>query len=784
MADEEDLPLDEDEQIRKDNPRSSQPWLKNIEQAEAYFDDYYRTCDDIDKLYADMSNMAQTGVDRRFQLFWANLEVLKPSIYSRPPVPVVTQRHRKREDLPRKAAEILEKAMITDFEMDKVHKKMKLVRDDVAVCARGAGWCRLGRRMDGKRLAMFEWVDRLDFLHEPARAWDEVGWVARRSWLTKDEARARFKGIKASKWKDLSFEERGPKPGEDDKGEYMGDPKAGVWEIWDKVSQKVLWVADGIDEVLDEKDPYLKLDGFFPCPEPAYATRERRSLMPVPDVVFYKDQLEEINELTSRIAALTEGLRLKGYYYGGAEDVAEAVERLMKSEENNAVLVPVSGGAAGVGAGLKDAIVWLPLGEVVQAITSCIELRTRLIEDVYQITGLSDIMRGESAPSETLGAQQLKAQYGSVRVRQKQEELVRFALDVTRIKAEIMAEHFEADELLPMAGVDDIPTSRKVQEQAQQQIMQLQQQAKAQLAQIKQDPQAMQMAQQDPQKAQQMLQQAAMQLQQAKAQIMQTAQNTVTVEAIMAFLREDGVRRFALDIETDSTIQPDEQAEKQRRTEFLTAIGGFLQTAGPMVAAEPDMAPFFAEALTFAASGFRAGRGIEESIDELAEKMKKYKETKAQAGPPPEVAAKQEELKLKQAQMQADQQARQQEAELKKAQAEADAQLRVKKDEADARARGIELDLRREELALKKQEMEFQHQCKEQEIATAAADKEYERGVGEEERAFTRSGAEQASKTLETTLQEVLKRLDDIEEGIDELAAEDEAEKAMEGPEA
>ena len=36
-----------------------------------------------------------------------------------------------------------------------------------------------------KECVRYEWVHRKDFLHEPARIWAEVGWVARGTWLTK-----------------------------------------------------------------------------------------------------------------------------------------------------------------------------------------------------------------------------------------------------------------------------------------------------------------------------------------------------------------------------------------------------------------------------------------------------------------------------------------------------------------------------------------------------------------------------------------------------------------------
>ena len=46
------------------------------------------------------------GVDREFQMFRANLEILKPSVYSRPPAPVVVPRFKDRKELPREASEL------------------------------------------------------------------------------------------------------------------------------------------------------------------------------------------------------------------------------------------------------------------------------------------------------------------------------------------------------------------------------------------------------------------------------------------------------------------------------------------------------------------------------------------------------------------------------------------------------------------------------------------------------------------------------------------------------
>jgi len=147
----------------------------------------------------------------------------------------------------------------------------------------------------------------------------------------------------------------------------------------------------------------------------------------------------------------------------------------------------------------------------------------------------------------------------------------------------------------------------------------------AKVAQAAQDPEIIARAKQAPEQAQQLLQQIEARKQELAS--------TITIEAVVQLLRDQRARPFILDIETDSTIQPDENAEKQRRTEFLTAIGGFIQQAFPIVQQAPETGEFVAEALRFAASGFRAGRQLDGVIDELAEKIKQAPQQAQQPDP-------------------------------------------------------------------------------------------------------------------------------------------------------
>lgn len=96
--------------------RASGPWLTAIKDAQSYFKYWQEKSDGIDKLYADLKQLAEAGGEREFQMFWANLEIRKPSIYARPPAPVVVPRFKDMKELPRKASEMLERTLIVNFE--------------------------------------------------------------------------------------------------------------------------------------------------------------------------------------------------------------------------------------------------------------------------------------------------------------------------------------------------------------------------------------------------------------------------------------------------------------------------------------------------------------------------------------------------------------------------------------------------------------------------------------------------------------------------------------------
>lgn len=675
------------------DPESSKAWLNLIKDAEKAFEDYQDICDSVDKKFADLNRMAKSATgDREFQLFWANIQVLGPSIYSRPPVPVVVPRFRNREPIPRTASEMLERATVVEFEMEDIDSTMILIRDDLTRLARGAAWLRYeAKEKKGNKTekVCIEHKDRRDWLCAPARKWQEVPWVASRSWLSEEAMEKRFEKTSGDAYKSANYQETDRD--QRDKGNRDPILKCGVWEIWSKEEDRVVWVTEGVDVVLDSDEPHLKLEGFFPCPRPAYATVQPGSLVPVPDYVYYKDQISEINELTARISSLSDSLKMKGFYPSGGE-IGDAIEAAMKRTDNSAIMVPVTNWAAfGTGG---DVVVWFPIDMVATTIASLVELRKQLIDDVYQITGLSDIMRGSTNANETLGAQELKSQYGSVRVRDRQNELVRIARDITRIAAEIMAENFSQKTLVDMSQMH-LPTDAEIKKQINDltaQGKQITADVQKQIKAAQNDPHLMAQAQQNPEEAQQALQQLQQQAQEQVGQIQQQIvelSKTVTIDQVMKLLKEQRLRPFVLDIETDSTIAPDENAQKQRAAEFIQSVGGYMGQAFPLVQVMPQAAPLVADMLKYVASQFRAGRELDTTIDEFAENMKA---AASQPQPNPEADAAQAAAQAEQQRLAMDQQAKQQDAELKQQQAQADEQRKQQAAQADLQIKGAKAD--------------------------------------------------------------------------------------------
>jgi hypothetical protein len=599
-------------------PTKSLAWLNLLKESEDAFEKWNDHCDRIDKQYANLERLAQMGRDKEFQMFWANMEVIKPAIYAQAPIPVVVPKFKDRRPVVQQASEVLERCATVSFDLAYINEVMVQVRDDLALINRGVVWCRYESGKDTKSYYASERVcydvkQRRDFLHSISRSWPEVTWVAAASYLTRAEARERFYQYSGDAYQTAEYKvDRDAK----EVGGADNRERAKFWEIWDRPSRRVVWVSEGCEDILDEDDPHLDLQGFFPCPKPAYGSCQRGSLIPVPDVMQYKDQLEEINKLTGKIHALSDVLEAKGFYPSGDAEKTEAVEAAIKMKTPGRVLVPIANWATF--GGTKEIIVWLPIDMIAEVIKTCMDLRTQVINDIYQIVGLSDIMRGSTDPRETYGAQSLKSSYGSSRVRDKQNELARIARDLVCITGDIICEKFKDTTIVEMSQTQ-LPTKQMQQRAVALIQQQIAQQTQA-LQQARNTPQAQQLAKSNPDQANQMLAQAQQQIQSGQDTITKIGQRP-NIDQVLTFLHDYRLRSFVLDIETDSTIIVDEQAEKASRAEFMGMLAQLIPQLTQMLTAIPSTGDFCGQVLKFACAPYRAGRSLDGAIDDLIQMM-------------------------------------------------------------------------------------------------------------------------------------------------------------------
>jgi hypothetical protein len=614
----------------------------------------------------------------------------------RAPEAVVSRRWKDADEVGRIASEVLERTLNFQLATCDFPDLMQAIRTDFLLFARGVVWVRYephmetvqpaighnggpsidaedgdqdeggeageteqqatkdGEVTDGaqpyKRViweeVVFEHLSWSDFLHSVARKWSEVRWVCRIAYMTRDELKKRFTKLASGAAGGKTLGEVIPLDHKADTGDDGGPDddqwsKAAIYEIWDKVSRTRIWVSKAwTADVLDEKSDPFELKDFFPMPRPAQGTTGPNSYIPRPDWVYYESQLRDIDVLTERAGKLAEALKLKGFYAAGGE-AKDSLANLMKAGDNT--MTPIEGWAAFMeNGGIEKMVQWMPLEMIANAYKATIEAKTQLKTEMYEITGLSDIMRGEADPDETATATAAKTNWGSIRVREKQKELARFWGDLIGIAGQIAASKFDPKTLGEMSNVQLFPTIQEKQ-LAQQQV-----QLNAQAAQQAQaNMQAYQAAQQQQQQGQgapgapgappaappPMLGPPPAPPPQLLAML-----GKPTWEEVEAILRTNTTRAFEISIETDSTIEPNDQDEKQRQVEFTEAVGKLVQSMLPLVQVAPSLLEMATALLLSLVRRFRAGRELEDVIERA---MDQFQQAATQGGgqqqqqPPP-----------------------------------------------------------------------------------------------------------------------------------------------------
>jgi hypothetical protein len=693
-------------------------WMNEIKRYETDANRWEERVKKIYRRYKDERDGPTDENSHRYNILWSNLQVLIPAVYAKNPVPEVERRYKDNDPVGRTASEVLERCI--DFGL-KAHAFKDVARCSIldrCLGGRGVLWARYVPHLKDKSVegdeevkdegsqvtdaedeqnfeqgsgkisllpedalgseqleyeeCVNDYVHWQDFGHTICRTWNENRAVWRIAYLTRQECIDRF-GAEIGEAIPLSSNSA-EKNADSHMAEKAESSKAVIYEIWDKPTKTAIWLCKEYPEkILDKRKDPLKLSGFWPCPRPLFATLANDSIIPVPDYVMYQDQADELDELTARISSITKAIKVAGVRNGAIE----GLERVLSEGVEN-VLVPVDDWAMfAEKGGIKGSIDFLPMEEISQTLLNLHEAREKVKADLYEITGLSDILRGANDPSETATATRMKGTFASIRLREIQDEVSRFVCDVIRINGEIIAHHFSQETLSKISGVNLLTKEQKIQIQLKQQkeqqayaqyqhtVQSIKQRAQQHLQEAQafaqKNPDVAQQVQMQSQRIQQLTQQQIqsippVQPPQPLSEQTQELMKNPTWDDVVELLKNDASRNFRIDIETDSTIADDEEQDRQERLQFLEIVGGYLEKFVQGVQQTPQLAPLLGEMLMFAARGFKIGRSLENVLESTLEKLEQLAQNPPAPPPNPEMIKGQVQQQIAQAKAQADQQ--------------------------------------------------------------------------------------------------------------------------------
>lgn len=529
------------------------------------------------------------GSDIPFNILFSNTETLAPALYSQPPRPDSQPRSKVENPVATAGAGLVDAYLTTFIDSgDARYLDFHTAINGAVLHALvpGRGLVRLHYKAKVERneaqeptklldesvfLEQLDW-DKVAFGY--AKTWAAVPWVAFIHTFTKEEAEEELGAEVAGK---LTYE-RPKNPDDESESRSTSEETATVatlYEIWHRQSKKVLWVeACGKDTFVKAPfaDPY-QLEQFYPIPEPLQFFQRISCFIPVPLYRLYKQQAQELNRITRRITKLIEAMKIRGFY----DSNVEGLEKIFESEENTLVAL-TSLAALGQGAKAENAIWLVPIEKYVVVLQQLILQRQQIKTVIYEIMGIADIMRGSTMASETLGAQELKNKWGTLRLKRGQNAVANFIRNTLRLAAELGLSKLSDETIRQMTG-SSLPRQAEM-DQIEQQI---------QLG------------------------------GQAPPPEVQAKMALPTFEEALTLCRTDILRRYLIDIETNSTIDADASEDKTDMGEFFNALSQFLNGLVPLL--EKGLMPMevLKATLMAMAKRFRLGRELSPALLQIGQ---------------------------------------------------------------------------------------------------------------------------------------------------------------------
>lgn len=568
---------------------------------------WWKTAEAADKLYCADNKTEKE--DTPYNILYSNTEVLLPSLYSATPKPDIRSRYRGTDLKP--IPQVVERFLTAASDPGHPGEETfdSALSDAVlSALVPGMGYVRIRHIPEKAFPIVFESGHYRTLIWSKAPRWSKVSWIAFKHPMTKAGLGEKF---------DLGEEalSAGWEPG--DKSPDNPDDCC-VYEIWHKETRAIYFVCEEWKEKLIRvsEDP-LKLVNFFPTPGILSLTAKPGRLTPTPLYAYYRQQAEELNRVSVRLNKILSAIRVRGAYNSLlGTDLAGILSET--SSENE--LVGASQSALLAQSGGFDKHIWLlPIEKLIVVAQELYKAREAIKVVIYELTGISDIIRGSSVASETATAQDLKAKWGTVRLRKMQGLVGNYARDLFRLivdaaSAVIPAEQWKSITQLPL------PT-------AQEKAIAQQQLQYSQDAGLPTDPAL-------------------------SAQL-----QTPSFDEILVKIKNDATRTFVINIQTNSTIDLDSAQDKAEVGEFMNAMGQLASGLQPLMALGPTGVQAVKALIVAVCQRFKFGENAVDAIKAIQPPQPQPPEPK---GPPPpspeELAAAKAEANFRLQKVQADMQ--------------------------------------------------------------------------------------------------------------------------------
>ncbi len=597
-------------------------WASEIERAKKHYDEYWNRVDTITERYR-VEDKARKNT-RRYNVLWSMTNTVIPNLFMGIPKPYVYRRFRDKDPIARYASLILQRSLIYVNDGDDTHDALGASVLDFVLGARGVVWNRyspefdlrtserktryvddkelpaegeyeLGEDADGKFYQeQYEALENEEcetdhvqtrmFLTPPGSTWKQLPWIARGVLMTREDLVERFgdrgKSVPLT-WK---------RPDGKTSSKTATDPQeseglfsmALIWEVWDKTKRQVIWITDEKPEILDTKEDPLRLTNFFPCPRPLFGTLTNNSVIPVPDYKYYEDVSHELDAVTYRISLLTESIRVVGFYDA---DMGDTLARVMDQTGDNKMIRIENMASLAEKGGIERNIFFMPLEPMIKVLESLYRARAALVQELYEITGISDIVRGQSDPRETAKAQTIKGQFASKRLKIRQRQVARFAREHLEIQAEIICNHYDDETILRISGADQFVTGP------------------------------------DGKFSPELFSQA------------------------LALLRNKPLRCFRIKIDNETLAGDELEGDREQGIQFLQSFSQMVAQVMPLAQQQPQLGRVLKDMLLFGVRLFPIGREMEGSLEQALEEMTQDIRQPEQEKPQPTMSP--EELALR-----------------------------------------------------------------------------------------------------------------------------------------